>query len=97
MPNPNLVSRRSGALSRGRTREQRRELEQLQHSADLAEAQVAGINRVTKRAMYETTLTSVLRARAEQIAPDGAELYAMIATAGAVESARVIGDMNQRR
>ncbi len=57
---------------------------------------MAGINRATKRAMYETMLTNMLWARAEQIAPDGAELYAMIAVAGAVESAEVINDINRR-
>ena len=34
---------------------------------------------------------------AEQIAPDGAELYAMIAVAGAVESTKVISSLNQPR
>jgi hypothetical protein len=77
-------------------RQQDRELAAVEHAADLAEARVAGINRVTKRAMYETMLTNILRARAEQIAPDGAELYAMIAVAGAVESAKVINDINRR-
>ncbi len=77
-------------------RQQNRELDAIEHGADMAEARVAGINRATKRAMYETLLTNVLRARAEQIAPDGAELYAMIAVAGAVESTRVINDVNRR-
>lgn len=77
-------------------RQHDRELATVEHAADVAEVRVAGINRVTKRAMYETMLTNVLRARAEQIAPDGAELYAMIAVAGAVESAKVINDLNRR-
>lgn len=63
----------------------------------MAEQQVAGINRVTQRALYETMLTSELRKKAEELAPDGAELYAMIAVAGAVESAKVIGSLNSSR
>src|SRR5437899_1259207 len=75
---------------------QDRELTAVEHVTDVSEAKVAGIARVTKRAMYETMLTNLIRARAEQIAPDGAELYAMIAVAGAVESTKVINDMNRR-
>lgn len=76
-------------------RQQERELAAVEHAADVAEARVAGVNRTTKRAMYETMLTNMMRARAEQVAPDGAELYAMIAVAGAVESTKVINDMNR--
>lgn len=82
--------------ARSLERQHDRELAAVEHAADIAEARVAGINRATKRAMYETMLTNMLRARAEQIAPDGAELYAMIAVAGAVESTKVINDMNWR-
>jgi hypothetical protein len=92
-----LVPRRSSGLSRLEQREYSREIEALHHDNELAEQRVAGINRVTQRAMVETIRTSELRKIAEQIAPDGAELYAMIAVAGAVESTRVISGMNQPR
>jgi hypothetical protein len=75
---PNEVSRWLGGDVTVERR-QNRELATVEHAADIAEARVAGINRATKRAMYETMLTNMLRARAEQIAPDGAERYAMIA------------------
>lgn len=74
----------------------RAELAAVDRATDVADAQVEGINRVTQRAMHETMMTNLLRQKAEQIAPDGAELYAMIAVAGAVESARVISTMNRR-
>jgi hypothetical protein len=92
-----IVQRRSSGLSRVEQREQSREIEAVYHDGQLAEQRVAGINRVTQRAMVETMRTSELRKIAEQIAPDGAELYAMIAVAGAVETTRVISGMNQPR
>lgn len=92
-----IAKRQSSGLSRLERREQSRELEAVHHDNELAEERVAGINRVTQRAMFETMRTSELRKVAEQIAPDGAELYAMIAVAGAVESTRVISSMNQPR
>src|SRR4051812_48492018 len=92
---PNELSRWLGGDA-ALERRQDRELAAVEHAADIAEARVAGINRATKRAMYETMLTNMLRARAEQIAPDGAELYAMIAVAGAMESTKVINDINRR-
>jgi hypothetical protein len=92
-----LVPRRTTALSRVEERRNQRELDMVDHETELAEQKVAGINRVTQRALYETMLTSELRQKAEQIAPDGAELYAMIAVAGAVESTKVIGTINSSR
>ncbi len=92
-----IVQRRSSGLSRIERRELSRETEAVNHDSELAEQRVAGINRVTQRAMVETMRTSELRKIAEHIAPDGAELYAMIAVAGAVESTRVISEMNQPR
>lgn len=89
-----LIRRLNGTAAVERQHD--RELAAVDRAADIAEVRVAGVNRVTQRAMYETMMTNVLRARAEQIAPDGAELYAMIAVAGAVESAKVISDLNRR-
>jgi hypothetical protein len=92
-----IAQRRAVSLSRYEQRQQSYEVASLDHQAELAERQVAGINRVTQRAMLETMRVGELRKIAEQIAPDGAELYAMIAVAGAVESTRVISGMSQRR
>lgn len=92
-----IVQRRSSGLSRVERRELSREIEAVHHDGELADQRVAAINRVTQRAMVETMRTSELRKIAEQIAPDGAELYAMIAVAGAVETTRVISEMNQPR
>jgi hypothetical protein len=77
-------------------RQQDRALGAVDHAVELAEVRVAGINRVTQRAMFETMRTHMLKQQAEHIAPDGSELYTMIAVAGAVESARVIEGMNRR-
>jgi hypothetical protein len=65
-------------------------------AADRAEARIEDIGRLTKRATFEMMQVNALRAQAAQIAPDGAELYAMIALAGAVECTRVIGNLYQR-
>lgn len=74
-----------------------RELDAIERTAELAEARVQGVNQVTRRAIYETMVTQTVRAKAEQIAPDGAELYAMIAVAGAVASTEVVQSMSRRR
>jgi hypothetical protein len=92
-----IAQRRSGGLSRYESRQQFREIEAMHHDVELAELKVAGINRVTQRAMFETMRTAEMRKAAEQIAPDGAELYAMIAVAGAIECTRVISSLSQPR
>lgn len=74
-----------------------RDLDAVERTAELAEARVQAVNQVTRRAIYETMMTNAMRARAEQIAPDGAELYAMIAVAGAVASTEVVQGMSRRR
>ena len=81
---------------RGLDRQQDRELAAVEHAADVAEAQIAGINRATQRALLETLRSHLLKQQAEHIAPDGAELYAMIAVAGAVGSAKVIDNLSRR-
>jgi hypothetical protein len=94
----NEVARVQGSsLSRRQQKENTQALELLDRQTELAEQQVAGIQRVVQRATYETMLTGIVRQKAEQIAPDGAEFYAMYALAGAVETTRVINSMNQPR
>lgn len=78
------------------TRQHDRALTAVDHATELGEAWIDGINRVTQRAMFETMRTQMLQQQAERIAPDGSELYAMIAVAGAVQSARVIEGLNRR-
>lgn len=76
-------------------RQHSRELDVVTRRTSLAEEQVAGIGQVTKRATFEAMQVNLLRGKAEQIAPDGAELYAMIAVAGAVEMTQVIAHMSR--
>lgn len=73
-----------------------RELAAIDHTIDVADAKVAGINQVTRRAMFETMQTHLLKKQAELLAPDGAELYTMIAVAGAVASTEVVQSLNRR-
>jgi hypothetical protein len=82
-------------LSTAGDRQHNRDLALVERNGDLAAAQVEGIGRVQARAMYTTMQVNNLRLQAERIAPDGAELYAMIAVAGAVEMTNVIGGMNR--
>lgn len=76
-------------------RQHRRDLNAVDRNTDLAEAQVYGLARVQSRAMFTTMQVNALRMEAERIAPEGAELYAMIAVAGAVEMTNVISRMNR--
>jgi hypothetical protein len=78
-------------------RQRSRELDAVDHATEVAIARVGGVNRATQCAMFETMHTHMLKKQAEAVAPDGAELYTMIAIAGAVESTRVIEGMNRRR
>lgn len=81
----------------GIERRHNRDVDAIERRTELAEAQVHGINQVTRKALYETMMTNVMRAKAEQLAPDGAELYAMITVAGAVASTEVVHDLSRRR
>lgn len=78
-------------------RRHNRDLDAIERNTELAEARVQGINQVTRRAVYETMLTGLVRQKAEQLAPDSAELYALIAVAGAVASTEVVEGMSRRR
>ncbi|WP_163511616.1 hypothetical protein [Fodinicola acaciae] len=91
-----------GELSRYRRmsaveRRQEAELLGIDHVTELAEAQVEGIARVTRRALFETLQTSMLRQKAEQLAPDGAELYAMLMVAGTMEMGNVISGLSRKQ
>lgn len=78
-------------------RQRNRELDAVDHATELAEARVDGVGRVTQRAMFETMRVHMLKKQAEALAPDGAELYTMIAIAGAVGMAQVVEGLSGRR
>lgn len=76
-------------------KQHRRDIAAIDRNADLAQTQVEGIARVQARAMFTTMQVNAMRMEAERIAPEGAELYAMLAVAGAVEMTNVISRMNR--
>ncbi len=58
--------------------------------AQLAEEVNSSIARLTGHATLEFMRVQMLKREAERLAPDGAEVYAMLATAGGIEMANVI-------
>lgn len=84
------------AVGRAVVRQQGRDMARIEHQVQRAEAQVAGLNRVAQRATYETMMTGLVRREAERIAPDQAEIYAMISIAAGVGSVQVINSMYRR-
>ena len=79
----------------GADRNHARDLQAIYQHADRMEARVDGIGRVQTRAMFATMKINSMRLEAERVAPEGAELYAMIAVAGAVEMANVLTRMSR--
>jgi len=61
-----------------------------------AEAEVMAIGHVTRVAVNETALTSLVRDEAERIAPSGAELYRLLAVKGTFETNEAIGSVRAR-
>ena len=57
---------------------------------ELAQLEVAGIGQVTRRAIQEALSTNLTRKQAENLAPDGAEQYALLAWQGVFGMARRI-------
>lgn len=82
--------------SHGMDRRQAKSLNHISREVQQGEAAVSGVNRVGQRAMVETMLTAMIRREAERIAPDSAELYAMIATATAMQTIAVINNVRER-
>lgn len=76
-------------------RQQRKDIKGISRATELHEVEVAAVGYVAKRAMFEMMQTNLLRREAEFIAPDGAELYSMIAIAAAVEMTNIISRMNR--
>lgn len=87
-----LEPRRTSGLDR----RQARSLNHISRQVQQGEAEVSGINRLGQRAMVETMMTAMVRREAERIAPDAAELYAMIAAATAMQSIGIINDVRGR-
>jgi hypothetical protein len=74
---------------------QSRQVQEVLHRFELGEVEIAGLGHISKRAMFETMHTNVVRREAERVAPDAAELYALISVASAVEMADVIARINR--
>lgn len=77
-------------------RQRDRDVAIIDRRGDLAQAQIDNIGRIAGRATYNALQINRLRQAAEDVAPDGAELYAMLAVAGTVAMADVIARANQR-
>jgi hypothetical protein len=77
-------------------RQYNRELAAIDAQGAAAEARVENIGRVTRLAMFEALTIHTLKKQAEAMAPDGAELYTMIAVAGTIEMAQVINTLGRR-
>ena len=71
-------------------RQHRRDLATVYHNVRLDEAEVVGVGRVTRRAVYEALETNMVRGQAERLAPDGAEHYALLTAVGVTEMAQAI-------
>jgi hypothetical protein len=85
-----MIMANEPVLWRGGPMTRRRDLAIVHHSSQLAEAEVAGIGRVTRRGLYEALEVNMVRAQAERIEPDGAEHYALLAAVGVTEMAQAI-------
>jgi hypothetical protein len=73
------------------------DLAAVQRRCELAEAEVMAIGQVTRGAVQEALLTSLICDQAERMSPSGAELYRLQAWTGAVKMAEVINSMPTRR
>lgn len=74
-----------------------RNLDAHDRQVELAEEKVAGIGQVTGRATFEIMKIGLLRREAKRIAPEDSELFDLIAVAGSVGMAEVIGRLGQGR
>lgn len=91
----------SGEVARWRAnaaaeRQHPRDLAGIQRRAERAQVETMAIAYVTRTAINEDVLTSLVCDQAERIAPSGAELYRLHAWTGAVEMAEVIRTVRSR-
>lgn len=77
-------------------RQHSRALDRIDRQAELAEAELDAIGGVTERAIIRTAMVQRTRAAAEHLAPDGAELYALLSIAGATQMGQVIRRVGRR-
>lgn len=89
-----------GALARFLTttpteRQHDRDLAAIERQGELADLRVRATGHVTQHAMAQTARINLIRQEADSLAPDGAELYALIAIAGASEMADIVARMNR--
>jgi hypothetical protein len=77
-------------------RQHARELDRIDRQADLHEAEIEAIGSITERAIIRTAMVQRTRAAAEHLAPDGAELYALLSIAGATQMGQVIRRAGRR-
>jgi hypothetical protein len=80
-------------LDRALARQHVRDLQTVYRRAELANAELSGIASVTQRAIYRALETNIVRAQAEQIEPDGAEHYALLAAVGVTKMSQVIASL----
>jgi hypothetical protein len=73
-----------------------RDIAAVQRRAALAQAEVMAVGQVTREAVHEAVLTSLVCDQAERIAPSGADLYRLQAVTGAIEMAEVIRSVRTR-
>ncbi len=72
------------------------ELAAVRRRMERAEAEVMAVGHVTREAVQETVLTSLVCDQAERMAPSGAELYRLQALTGAVEMAEATRGVRAR-
>jgi len=76
-------------------RQQKIQRQALAHTVELAEALVQGVAQVGVQATVAMTGVEMTRRRAEELAPDGAPLYALIAAATGTGMANVINRLSR--
>jgi hypothetical protein len=72
-----------------------RGLDRIDRAAELAAAQVDALADVTEHAIVRSAMVQRTRAMAEQIAPDGAEVYALLSFTSAAQMTSVIRHMGR--
>lgn len=91
-----IIPSRRPAGRAAAARQHGRELDRIDRQADVAEAEIDAIGSTTERAIIRTAMVQRTRAAAEHLAPDGAELYALLSIAGATQMGQVIRRAGRR-
>lgn len=72
------------------------DLSAVRRRMERAEAEVMAVGHVTRGAVHENVLTSLVCDQAERMSPSGAELYRLQALAGAIEMTEAIRSVRSR-